>query len=90
MRAGNGTRTRDPLFTRQVLYQLSYSGAVAVRDGPSAEGIAFACAAAGHRCRVAEVIHVAAAITDAASRRHPMRAVTARSTPSCNDSPRAG
>jgi hypothetical protein len=26
-RAGTGTRTRDPLFTRQVLYQLSYSGA---------------------------------------------------------------
>jgi hypothetical protein len=25
-RAGTGTRTRDPLFTRQVLYQLSYSG----------------------------------------------------------------
>ena len=25
--AGDGTRTRDPLFTRQVLYQLSYSGA---------------------------------------------------------------
>lgn len=24
--AGEGTRTPDPLFTRQVLYQLSYSG----------------------------------------------------------------
>jgi hypothetical protein len=24
--AGDGTRTRDPLFTRQALYQLSYSG----------------------------------------------------------------
>jgi hypothetical protein len=27
-KAGDGTRTRDPLFTRQALYQLSYSGAV--------------------------------------------------------------
>src|SRR5665213_4460122 len=27
MRAGEGTRTPDPLFTRQALYQLSYSGA---------------------------------------------------------------
>ena len=26
MKAGDGTRTRDPLFTRQALYQLSYSG----------------------------------------------------------------
>jgi hypothetical protein len=25
-RAGTGTRTRDPVFTRHVLYQLSYSG----------------------------------------------------------------
>ncbi len=25
-RAGEGTRTPDPLFTRQALYQLSYSG----------------------------------------------------------------
>ena len=29
--AGTGTRTRDPLFTRQALYQLSYSG-VAARE----------------------------------------------------------
>ncbi len=27
-KAGDGTRTRDPLFTRQALYQLSYSGNV--------------------------------------------------------------
>src|SRR4051794_33889413 len=27
IQAGDGTRTRDPLFTRQALYQLSYSGA---------------------------------------------------------------
>jgi hypothetical protein len=28
LRAGEGTRTPDPLFTRQALYQLSYSGAI--------------------------------------------------------------
>ena len=31
VQAGTGTRTRDPLFTRQALYQLSYSG-TAARD----------------------------------------------------------
>jgi hypothetical protein len=39
-RAGEGTRTPDPLFTRQALYQLSYSGATAaegtgIRGGPN-------------------------------------------------------
>jgi hypothetical protein len=35
-RAGTGTRTRDPLFTRQVLYQLSYSGGLGQRSGSRA------------------------------------------------------
>jgi hypothetical protein len=34
MRAGEGTRTPDPLFTRQALYQLSYSGAMGGVDAP--------------------------------------------------------
>ena len=33
MKAGDGTRTRDPLFTRQALYQLSYSGVPGPRAG---------------------------------------------------------
>ena len=38
-KAGEGTRTPDPLFTRQVLYQLSYSGgsAAAARGAGGAE-----------------------------------------------------
>jgi hypothetical protein len=31
-RAGERTRTADPLFTRQALYQLSYSGAIGGED----------------------------------------------------------
>jgi hypothetical protein len=46
-RAGGGTRTRDPLFTKQALCQLSYSGAqsmvgqiwlVSFGHGPAAAG----------------------------------------------------
>jgi hypothetical protein len=33
--AGDGTRTRDPLFTRQALYQLSYSGTMPECTGRS-------------------------------------------------------
>ena len=34
--AGDRTRTGDPLFTRQALYQLSYSGTMAEFTGDSA------------------------------------------------------
>jgi 1-acyl-sn-glycerol-3-phosphate acyltransferase len=37
-RAGDGTRTRDPLFTRQALYQLSYSGATEVPPSKHCNG----------------------------------------------------
>jgi hypothetical protein len=35
--AGEGSRTPDLLFTRQVLYQLSYSGSEARLDGAGAD-----------------------------------------------------
>jgi glycerol-3-phosphate dehydrogenase (NAD(P)+) len=37
-RAGEGTRTPDPLFTRQALYQLSYSGAIGGEDAVNCNG----------------------------------------------------